>query len=731
MKARTAGPAAACGIILAFLTGSLHRVTEAADPPGLTFSCAADNDLYQSIAAGGARPARFDTPAGAVDDAPRGSAVLLLADGYPGRRNGVDPAVFARAKAKGLKVYVEYPESVPGVELGEPRGTTWERAVVASDTFAPDLPRLRILAIHDCRFIPAKLTGGAAPNPALVIARVAGFDTAVYGLPRGASPILFRTGDGTFVATTQLSRFVTGRYAPARDWPILWRQILVALAPGAAPPRFILEPRVRPAYDRDAPPPADAVRQAFARFATWYGRSGILVPSGREKVLHKLMAAGVEVTDPPAADAHSGDGSHGLLEGFASQILYDGNQRRRTPLRADCHGEAAMVLALHGAMEHDARSATVAKNLLDYVYFKSDLHGGPRGDPSHPAFGLLAWGTVAPSWKIATYGDDEARALLGTILAASCLESDRWDASVLKALLANLRTTGRLGFRGDRIDVPDLEKRGWKSYHDAETVNYALNFEAYPWACYLWAYRQTGEREFLDKARTAIGMTMRAYPDGWRWKGNMERARFLLPLAWLVRVEDTPEHRRWLKTIAGDLLKNQQPCGAIPEQLLGRGGGHYVVPASNEAYGTTETPLIQADGDPVSDQLYTTGFALLGLHEAAAATADPALKRAEDRLSEYLVRIQVRSPTLPYLDGAWFRAFDYGRWDFWASSADVGWGAWSVEAGWGQAWIAAVLGLRAKGTTFWEMTANSGIRAQLPAVQRQMSVNTGEPWAGR
>ena len=41
----------------------------------------------------------------------------------------------------------------------------------------------------------------------------------------------------------------------------------------------------------------------------------------------------------------------------------------------------------------------------------------------------------------------------------------------------------------------------------------------------------------------------------------------LLPLAWLVRLEDTPEHRGWLRRIATDLLALQQPCGAIREQL--------------------------------------------------------------------------------------------------------------------------------------------------------------------
>jgi hypothetical protein len=422
-----------------------------------------------------------------------------------------------------------------------------------------------------------------------------------------------------------------------------------------------------------------------------------------------------------------------MLEGYASGIRPDGSQPRRLPLRADCHGEMAMVAALHAAITNDPDSRAVATKLLDFVYVNSGMHAGVFADPKHPAFGLIAWGDVAPAWTGATYGDDNARTLLGTVCAAACLESDRWDKSVLLALLANLRTTGRLGFRGDRINVPALERNGWKHYHDADTLNPALNFEAYPWATFLWAYRHTGEREFLDRARTAIGKMMELYPHGWRWGDNSERARALLPLAWLVRVDDTPEHRAWLRTVAADLLKNQDACGAIREQLGGdgKGSGHYVVPASNEAYGTTETPLIQHNGDPVSDQLYTTGFALIGLHEAAAATGDADLKRVEDRLADYLVRIQIRSQPVPYLDGAWFRAFDYEKWECWASSADTGWGAWCVEAGWGPAWIAATMGLREKRTSLWELTAGCDIAAQMPAVLAQMAVNTGGPLPGR
>ena len=38
-----------------------------------------------------------------------------------------------------------------------------------------------------------------------------------------------------------------------------------------------------------------------------------------------------------------------------------------------------------------------------------------------------------------------------------------------------------------------------------------------------------------------------------------------------------------------------------------------------------------------------------------------------------------------------------------------GWGAWSIEVGWTQAWIPTVLALRELETSLWEMTKDSKI----------------------
>jgi hypothetical protein len=88
---------------------------------------------------------------------------------------------------------------------------------------------------------------------------------------------------------------------------------------------------------------------------------------------------------------------------------------------------------------------------------------------------------------------------------------------------------------------------------------------------------------------------------------------------------------------------------------------------------------------------------------------DTLFKEAEDKLAEFLCRIQVSSEAHPELDGAWFRAFEFNRWDYWGSNADAGWGAWSIESGWTQGWITAVLAMRHMNTSLWDLTVDSGV----------------------
>jgi hypothetical protein len=690
-----------------------------------TFACTADNDLYKTLLGSGYRCRRCPTPEEAIASAPPASGVLLLAGGYPTPRLRVSANLLARAAQKHLLLYIEFPDELPGQPTGQVRQIEWERVVVTSADFGSSLPANRILMLPGCRFAP--LPSG---RPLLVLARVAGFDTAVYGLPKAAEPLLVEMPDrSTIVAASGLSSFLRGRFSRARDWITVWETILGMLSPGGPQVHLKIAPAVHPAYAPAEKLPADVERQTLQRAAKWLRTSGLLLPESRVGEIERALLAGrISAPMPRRGHTRAGDGTHGILEGFSSTIQADGSQEQLIALRADCNAEAAMALALDGEVNGRKQCGFVARNLLDYTF--RTMQAGVRGEPAHPAFGLIAWGATAPAWTVANYGDDNARTILAALVASASLRSDKWDAAILRALLANLRTTGALGFRGDRIDIPDLERNGWRQYYNAQAVNYSPHFEAYLWACYLWAYQRTHYAPFLDRTKTAIRMTMRAYPAGWRWKDSVERAHMLLPLAWLVRLEDTPEHRSWLHRIASDLLKTQQPSGALREQYAG-GGGHMRAPLSNEAYGVGEAPLVQHEGDPVSDQLYTTGFALLGLHEAAASTGDHFYRGAENRLAEFLCRIQVRSSAYPFVDGAWFRAFDDSRWDYWGSAADIGWGPWNAESGWAAAWTSAVLALRTRHTSVWEFTSESRIADQLSAVTAEMSANDGGTYKPR
>jgi len=163
----------------------------------------------------------------------------------------------------------------------------------------------------------------------------------------------------------------------------------------------------------------------------------------------------------------------------------------------------------------------------------------------------------------------------------------------------------------------------------------------------------------------------------------------------------------------------------VAEELGAPGKEHFRAKPSNESYGTTETPLIQANGDPVCDLLYTLNSGFIGLHEAAAATGDAEWRKAEDRLAEFFCRIQTRSDRRPELDGTWFRAFDFGRWDYWASNADAGWGAWSVETGWVQGWLVTTFALRQMNTTLWDLTSKRPLAVHLEKNLKQLLPESG------
>ena len=631
----------------------------------------------------------------AIDMAKPGSAVILVAGDYPDSPVALTEKDLASIKEKGLKVFAEF-ATLPG-QNPEIKEISVERVVVTKE-IGEELKPMDLLTINRAAYLETQ-----AADPIMVIARVAGFDTAVYGLKDTPySPLVYKQDDNLWISTSKLSNFARLRLIPERKWKPFWETMISDLT-GRKVTFDSWPTLISPAYSKNQNLPASARKDAVAKGIEWFFNGHFLIhPDWKESWLMKYMGDGTMPVGPELPDdASNGDGSLGVLEGHCSAVYKDGRQAYRYWIRDDVQGESSMAFAIAGELLDNQEYKSIAERLSDYSF--KEFQDGPRSDPSSPTYGLLGW---AYTHKWVYYGDDNARSLLGTIMTSKIIGTDKWDQKITEAIDANLNTTGKNGFRGPRLHDQDIQKNGLKYYQDRDIINPHPHFESWLWACYLWQYANTGDKKYLETAEKGISLTMAAYPDGWSWTNGIqqERARMLLPLAWLYRVSPTAEHKEWIDRITADLAKNQVECGAIREELGDQSKGQYGAEKSNADYGRSEAPLIFKNGDPVADMLYTSNFAFFALNEAACATGDPEIKKMAESLGDFLIRIQARSDERKNVDGAWFRAFNYRDWDYWASNADAGWGAQSTLTGWIQSWIVTTLALMEKGTSYWDVT---------------------------
>jgi hypothetical protein len=706
-----------CSYLIGFLL-SIHPVLKGTTE--MSFFCKPDNDIYKLIEKEDFIVKRYTSISDLIHKAKVNSGVFILADNYPAHKNRIDDDLLSLAKKKNLQVYIEYPESIPGIKISDSIiHTKLERGIVISKVFGNKLPPLTLLGINDGHVIST-----AVNDPLIVMGKVAGFEKAEFGIGDvTTSPILFKH-DNLLVAATKLSNFATARYGPSDNWKIVWEYIISEITQDNNFHFKSWLSYVSPSYSKEIKLPEDAFIKSIEKGVSWYYKSRLFVDSSWINLLEERTSKnGKNVVYPLINDDKQiGNGNFGILEGNASQIKLDGSQPCRWWVRADCQSETAFALSMSYEYLKRNEFKKTACNLLDYLFVRSNLRAGPRNDPSSPTFGLIGWATTDAD---AYYGDDNARVILSAIGSSAAMDTSTWNKYIIEAILANFRTSGKEGFRGNWFRDSMIQRTGWQNLYKRNIINVHPHYESWLWACYLWLYSKTGWYPLLNRAKEAIGITMQNYPD-WKWTNGIqqERARMILPLAWLVRVEDTPLHRKWLNLITEKLLGSLQECGAIQEELGNNKNGKYGSINSNADYGVREAPLISKNGDPVSDLLYTMNFAFFGLNEAAHATNDSRYSRAVDQIASFLVKIQVNSRVESELNGAWFRAFNYDKWDYWASNADQDWGAWCTETGWIQGWIVSTLILHQKHSSFWQETNSVKIKqTAIPLIEKMLSIN--------
>lgn len=665
---------------------------------------AGNNDMVKALIACKFRFSIYTRADEAIKKATLNSSVLLFAEGYPDNRLALSQASFKIIQEKGLKVYIEFPNEIPGVDFSSKLNSIkLERGIVHTSKIA-GLDSLDLLGLSDHQYMPVK-----AKDAYVLLGKVAGYDKADFGISDIETfPLLFKH-QNFIISTTKLSDVISSRFGPSASWVKVWDFILseigIALPKGSLANHWVQD--LAPSYKAAEVLPKNVFEKGIKKGTEWFYNSRLLIhPSWQDTFLKRTSVNGVDVVYPPIEKTASiGDGKLGILEGHSSFINADGSQPVRWWLRADCQAEVAYALSSSSNLLSDKKYKNTAINLLDHLYTKSNLRLGERNDPASPSFGLIGWATTDPD---AYYGDDNARVILATIGAAANLQSANWDKYIVEGILGNFRTAGKNGFRGPWFRDAAMQKTTWKALAEREIVNVHPHYEAWLWACYIWLYDKTGHEPLLSKAKEAIAITMGKYPN-WKWTNGIQQeyARMILPLAWLVRVENTKEHRAWLHLVCNKLLEDLTKDGAIREKLGKAGFGRYERIASNAEYGSKEAPLISTNGDPVTDLLYTLNFAFFSLNEAAAATGEDKYQEATARIADFMLRAQVNSPRHKDLNGAWFRAFDYQRWDYWASNADSGWGPWGTLTGWTQSWIVNGLILKKQNENLWDNSKRS------------------------
>ena len=615
------------------------------------------NDLIKALRYSGYNPVVFQSVNDALKNAREASSILFLADKYPVSSFELTPSVIDEIKSRKIKAYVEYPLSINGKKTDEPKTIKYERAIIRNNFFNGNPAKNSICYINGCWY----RSTDELSDISISLAKAAGYDSLAYEMPKDSIPVLgcLNNDRNILVCTTSLSSFIRGRYSPYLRWKGIWEGILKY---------FGLEINLNWQPDIDFMHKIDSnitkkdYVNAFKKNCKW----------SLENIILKM------------------EDNAFAIEGYQSDISHDGRQYLRHSNRGDCNMETAMQLGLYGSYLKDPEILKTAKNIASNIY-THPWFANP--DPESSMYGLTNWYEKGRAF----YGDDNARVLLSSIILRNNLDFKDLDEYILKCAFGNLRTTGTLGFRRMRLDDGRFANTTWKDYYNEDFIHLSPHYQCYLWAAYLWIYKLTGVEELLTKSVNAIEMTMAAFPDELIWTNSLtaEIARMILPLCILYRITNKEEHRKWLERAVFGIIEYQQPCGAIRDGFKDVSKGRYPPPKSNDDYGTTEASLIQSNSDPATDLMYTTNWAFLGLHEASFILKDERVNKAYDLLADFLTRIQIKTNAQPYLDGSWMRGFDYSKWEYYSSAADIGWGAACVESGWCNTWISTVLYLKA------------------------------------
>ncbi len=477
---------------------------------------------------------------------------------------------------------------------------------------------------------------------------------------------LFRELPNLLVCSFRMSDFASAKFAPRRVWCELIAGVVRFLGLNCDPETvYPFFARVYSLRNADAP-----LSEVTDLALKWYENNDMFI-----------MRNGLP---------------YAVKEGLGADVHPDGTHRILSEPRPDCAGELSLACYLNWLLTDDARMLACADGLMRMPHDCLIQEEGPH-------CGMMRW--THSGWWV-SYQDDTARALLLPGLYRALAAGDVSELpSVKLALDYLLSTTGSDGLRVYRTDYVsecgdgysfsttrwNETARKWEWYDSEKGKVYtkeelrsmpsgcvSSHYNAYYLASLLLYSHLTGDRTYYDAGVKGLETLMAAYPNGAREHSQTQDiCRMILPLAVLWKVTDDPEKKKWLYRVTDDLQKLKHRGGGYVEWDTG-----YISVCAGVRGG--ESSVLAANGDPVSDMLYSLGWLSLALCTAYYFTKDPMFKKLRDDFNRFIAEIQVISPD-PVINGVWTRSVDLDNREVYGVPNDIGWAPWSVETGWGMA----------------------------------------------
>jgi len=362
----------------------------------------------------------------------------------------------------------------------------------------------------------------------------------------------------------------------------------------------------------------------------------------------------------------------GVKEGLSSIVLPDGRQELNPDLRGDCAGETSFAFSLYHMLRGDSRSLKISDDLLSFCFETLQVK-------DHPICkGMLRF---TGTQRDVCYQDDNSRGVIIPALLKN-LYSGRNDhiGEIVAALRFLLSHTGTNGIRTPRTEGLQLTEEMIKKLSGEVCDFNCAHFNATYSAALLLTYKMTGLEEFKPAGIKGLESIMQVYPETIREHSEtQELCRLITPLSFLYWITGSKEHKDWLYKVVKDLQRFKHPSGAYLEWDTG-------YKASRSRKIDSECSLLNENGDPVADLLYSINWLPTGFMQAYFVTKDSYFKELWNEVARFFISSQIHSSNR-VIDGAWARAFDVEFNEVFGSPYDEGWAHWTVETGWTMAEI--------------------------------------------